>query len=438
MRYIGFAIITLVSLTLPWITIESRHFFLLSFDKKQLQLFFTTFNMSELWPMLFLLIILFLGIFFITTLAGRVWCGWACPQTIFRVIYRDLLQTKIFGLYKSIDNKQRPMEKGKWVEKILAFLIFTLFAITAAANLLWYFIPPEDFFVYIQDPLEHKIVFVAWFIFTALMMAAAAFVKEKFCAYVCPYVRIQSTMLDNDTVQTIYDPIRGGEIYDAHKQKIDGGKEGECIRCDACVKVCPTHIDIRAGMQLECINCLECSDACAKIMAHSKAASLINWTSPNAVQSRGKVKFVRFRTIAYPIVITIALVGLLFMTTTKKSMILNINRDTELFRISKDLQSIENVYKMKFENIDSKEHTFYFEVLNPDIKIKAPKEPFKLKSGEANIKVAILYTDINSSIKAQNGKPLPVIIRAFAVDNKEKIFIEKRASFVYPNMENGH
>jgi cytochrome c oxidase accessory protein FixG len=438
MRYIGFAFITLVSLILPWITVNGKHFFLLSFDKKQLQLFFTTFNMSELWPMLFLLIILFLGIFFITTLGGRVWCGWACPQTIFRVIYRDLLQTKIFKLYKSMDNRQKPISQGKYIQKILTFLIFALFAVVAAADLLWYFVPPEDFFVYIQDPSEHKIVFVAWFIFTALIMAAAVFLKEKFCTYVCPYVRIQSTMLDNDTAQTIYDPIRGGEIYDAHKQKIDGKRDGECIRCDACVKVCPTHIDIRAGMQLECINCLECSDACEKIMAHSGAASLINWTSPNAVQSRGKIRFIRFRTIAYPIVIIIALAGLLFMTTTKKSMILNINRDTELFRVSKDLQSIENVYKMKFENIDSKEHTFYFEVLNPDIKVKTPKIPFKLKSGEANIKVAILYTDINSSIKAQNGKPLPIVIRAFAVDDKEKIFIEKKAAFIYPNIESEH
>jgi cytochrome c oxidase accessory protein FixG len=433
MRYIGFSIITLVSLTLPWITVEGKHFFLLSFDKKQLQLFFTTFNMSELWPMLFLLIIFFLGIFFVTTLGGRVWCGWACPQTIFRVVYRDLLQTKIFGLYKSIDNKQRTIVKGKYIQKILAFLIFALFAIAAAADLLWYFIPPEDFFAYIKEPSEHNLVFVVWFIFTALIMASAGFLKEKFCTYVCPYVRIQSTMIDNDTVQTIYNPIRGGEIYDAHKQKIEDKRDGECTRCDACVKVCPTHIDIRAGMQLECINCLECSDACEKVMKRLNLASLISWTSPNAAQNRGEVKFIRFRTIAYPIAISIAFAALLFMTTTKKSMILNINRNTELFHMSRDGQSVENTYKFKFENIDSKEHMFYFEVLNPDITIKTPTEPFKLKAGEVKIKVAILSSDINSSLKTKSGKPLPVTIRAFAADDREKIFIEKEAVFIYPD-----
>lgn len=106
-RYVTFGILTVIALVLPFIRINEKHFFLLSFDKKQLHLFFTSFDMQELYLMPFLLIMLFLGIFFMTTLGGRVWCGWACPQTIFRVIYRDLIETKLLGLRKNINNKQK-------------------------------------------------------------------------------------------------------------------------------------------------------------------------------------------------------------------------------------------------------------------------------------------------------------------------------------------
>lgn len=106
-RYIAFGLITLISLVIPFLRIDGKHLFLLSFDKMQLHLLFVSFDMQELYLMPFLLIILFLGIFFMTTLGGRVWCGWACPQTIFRVVYRDLIETKILGLRKSLKKQTK-------------------------------------------------------------------------------------------------------------------------------------------------------------------------------------------------------------------------------------------------------------------------------------------------------------------------------------------
>ncbi|NCD13550.1 MAG: 4Fe-4S binding protein, partial [Epsilonproteobacteria bacterium] len=106
-RYIVFGLISLVALTLPFITVNDNHLFLLSFDKKQLHLLFTTFDMQELYLMPFVLMLFFLTIFFVTTLGGRVWCGWSCPQTIFRVIFRDFIQTKLLGIRRSIQNKQQ-------------------------------------------------------------------------------------------------------------------------------------------------------------------------------------------------------------------------------------------------------------------------------------------------------------------------------------------
>jgi polyferredoxin len=146
-RYLSFGIIALIALIVPFITIDNKHIFLLSFDKKQLHLLFTAFDMQELYLMPFVLILFFLGIFFITTLGGRVWCGWACPQTSFRLIYRDLIETKLLNIRKSISNKQKEPEEGQWVKKVIAFLIWSALSLLAVSNFIWYFVPPEDFFL---------------------------------------------------------------------------------------------------------------------------------------------------------------------------------------------------------------------------------------------------------------------------------------------------
>ena len=164
-RYIVYGVATLFLLIFPFIQINGNQLFLLSFDHKQLHLMGVVFDMQELYLMPFLLILMFVGIFFMTTLAGRIWCGWACPQTIFRVLYRDLLQTKIFGLRKKISNKQEKMDLSTFGDKIkavLAFLIMATLCLVAAANLMFFFTPPSDFFAYMSDPLNHRILLGFW------------------------------------------------------------------------------------------------------------------------------------------------------------------------------------------------------------------------------------------------------------------------------------
>ncbi|MBR8462304.1 cytochrome c oxidase accessory protein CcoG [Campylobacter sp. faydin G-105] len=429
-RYFVFAIITIIAFVLPFIRINGNHFFLLSFDKSSLHLLFTKFDMQELYLMPFLFIILFLFIFFLTTLGGRVWCGWSCPQTMFRVVYRDLIQTKILKIRKNVSNKQKSIE-GHMLKKILAVLIWTLISAIIACNFMWYFVPPEDFFLYLIDVANHKILISFLACITAWLVYDITILAENFCVYICPYARVQSVMFDNDTVQVIYNEERGGKIYDKgiKLQKKPLEPAAQCTGCEACVRICPTHIDIRKGMQLECINCLECSDACAKVMANFNLPSLINWTSQNAQKTHTKVKYARFRTIAYVAILCVACVALALMSSKKEHMLLNINRTSELYNITKD-GSIENSYIFLFQNTDSKNHSYYFDVNDTNLKIIQPKESIEIKAGFKQRVIVTLSS--NADIATIKDKTKKININAFAIDDKDKINVNRESIFVYP------
>lgn len=436
-RYIVYVLMAILFFSLPFLHIDGNHFFLLSFDRKELHLLFTRFDMQEMYLMPFILITLFLSIFFITTLAGRVWCGWSCPQTIFRVVFRDVIQTKLLKIRKSTANKQSK-PKLNLVKQIIAIFIFACCALIIASNFMLYFISPEDFFIYIKNPSEHAILFGIIFFLTLFLIFDIVFLQERFCVYVCPYARIQSVMFDNDTIQVIYDEKRGGVVYKG-KEKISNKplEEGaECIGCNACVHICPTHIDIRKGMQLECINCLECSDACAKIMDKFGKKSLINWTSKNAIESGNKVKYLRFRTIGYIVVISIVLCVLAFMSTKKENMLLNINRTTELYNIHLNDENVrvDNAYTFFIQNTSNKNHEYYFDVKDSRISISRPRESIDIKAGSKRKIIVVLSTDQKLSNDHRSDTPFDILINAYAIDDRN-ISVDRKTIFVYPKQE---
>jgi cytochrome c oxidase accessory protein FixG len=444
-RYVFFVAATFIALVLPWIRINGNHFFLLNFDHKQLHLFFTRFDMQELYLMPFLLWILFFGIFFMTTLGGRVWCGWACPQTIFRVIYRDLFETKLLGLRKRITNKQiepdmsKPANKAK---RAVAILLWSVLAFVAAANLLWYFVPPEDFFTYLQDPFSHPVLLGFWIGFSLFLIADIVFIKENFCIYICPYARVQSVLYDTDTFQTVYDYKRGGKIYDEHghllihnkAELMEQSKDAECTLCQSCVKVCPTHIDIRKGMQLECINCLECADACTKVMGALGKPSLVRWTSYYALESGKKTRVFRFRIVAYMVMLTLAFALLFYMSTKKENMLLNINRTSQLYKVEGKV--VKNSYVFLFQNTQNQKHKYYFEVTdNKNIKIVRPKKPFDVVPGKKLKKVVVLSVDKVLVKNETKDTPIPITIKAYAIDNPKDIVVYRKTIFVFPRYD---
>lgn len=436
-RYITYFIITLIIFILPFVRINNNHFFLLDFINKKLNLFFISFDTQELYLMPFMLMLLFIGIFFITTLAGRIWCAWSCPQTIFRVIYRDLIQTKLLKIRKNINNKQKQYPRN-FIKKIIAILIFYIISLIAISNFLWYFVPPEIFFSYLANPQEHLLLIGILLCVSLFLTLDVTWWAEKFCIYVCPYARIQSVMFDHNTMQVIYDEKRGGIIYKNKTKLYKKPLQGDCIGCEACVDICPTHIDIRKGMQLECINCLECADACSKVQNKLNRPSLIEWTSIDAMNSKTKIKFLRFKTIGYLIVLLIILALLILVGSKKEKMLLNINRNSELYSIDNKNGKLEitNAYTFLFQNTDNQAHEYYFEIetdgkLNSDIEILRPKKPFKLEAGAKTKKIIVLKAKNNLNSNTQKDIIVPITIKAYAVDDN-KIFVYRKSIFIYP------
>ncbi|MEJ2437905.1 MAG: cytochrome c oxidase accessory protein CcoG [Sulfurovaceae bacterium] len=449
-RYWGFLAITVVAFVLPWIKINENHIFLLSFDQKKLNLMGVAFDMQELYLMPFLLMLLFIGIFAITVLGGRAWCGWGCPHTIFRVIYRDLIETKLLGLRKRISNKQKEpdMSLGKnKIKKVIAIILWSVLAIAAASNFMWYFVPPEDFFAYIQNPSEHMVLvgFVAGL--ALFLIADIVFIQENFCVYVCPYSRVQSVLYDEDTIMAVYDPIRGGTIYEGHgpertkmfskqKELLSVDSSAECTTCESCVTVCPTHIDIRKGLQLECINCLECVDACTKVMGALGKPSLVVWSSEKeGARHEGKTRYFRPKVIAYFMVLAIVLFALFAMGSEKENMLLNVNKTTRLYKLLDD-KGVENDYIFLYANTDNKDHEYYFEIVGNDkIEIERPQEPFRIGAGKKKKSVVVLTTHDILVSDDRKDTPLPITIRAYAVDDPENIVVTRKTVFVYPRID---
>ncbi|MDY0116176.1 MAG: cytochrome c oxidase accessory protein CcoG [Sulfurimonadaceae bacterium] len=454
-RYYLYALVTVIALVLPWITVEGNHFFLLSFDKMKLHLAFVQFDMQELYLMPFLLMLMFIGIFGMTVMGGRVFCGWVCPQTVFRVIYRDLIETKILGLRKRIKNKQQEPDMSKpenKLKKVVAILLWTVLALIAAADFMWFFVPPEDFISYLANPMDHLTLIGFIVGIAAFLVYDVVILKENFCVYVCPYSRIQSVLYDEHTVMALYNPHRGGHIYDENKEKQftkqkdiqTAEPHAECTACESCVTVCPTHIDIRKGLQLECINCLECVDACTTVMGKLGKESLITWSSDyEIIDQKGKTRYFRPKIIAYMGILALLAVILAMMGSTKEHMLLNINKETRLYSIEKTYEGeviVRNAYEFLLQNTENEKHQYYFEIITPEgmegkITIERPAKPFTVIPGRKQKEIVVLQTNEMIVDNERKDTVIPIKIRAYALDNEEKIVVFRDAIFTFPRAD---
>ena len=256
------------------------------------------------WPQDFFLFVLAMLTFFVfiilfTAIFGRVWCGWACPQTIFM----ELVFRKIEYAIEGDSTQQKVLNKAPWTtdkikKKFFKHGIFFILAFLIANTFLAYIIGIDDLKLLVTEgPASHMGGFIALVVFTGAFYGVYARFREQACLVVCPYGRLQGVLLDRNSVVIAYDYVRGEPRGKMHKN--EERKFGDCIDCHACVHVCPTGIDIRNGTQLECVNCTACIDACDDVMDKvGLNKGLIRYASENSIAQKEKFK-ITTRVIGY-------------------------------------------------------------------------------------------------------------------------------------------
>lgn len=335
--------------SLPFIQVNGRPLFLFDVTEGRFILFGAIF-----WPQDFFIFglammgfILFIVLF--TMAFGRLFCGWVCPQTIFM----EMLFRKIEYWIEGDAPAQKILNKAPWnAEKIrkktIKHAIFFLLSVLIANTFLAYIIGIQELQSIVTDPLSwHMGGFTAMLVFSGVFYAVFAFFREQVCTVVCPYGRLQSVLLDKDSVVVAYDYVRGEP---RGKFKKNAPELGDCIDCMQCVNVCPTGIDIRNGTQLECVNCTACIDACNFMMEKvGRETGLIRYASENGIAQNKPLRFTpRLKT--YSTVLLLITGALVFLLISRKPVSGTIIRTAGMLYQERGQDSVSNLYRIKLVN----------------------------------------------------------------------------------------
>lgn len=339
---------------LPWISYEGRQAILLDISEQRFNIFALTFWPQDLTLLAYILIVSAFALFFVTTFAGRVWCGFMCPQTTWVYLYLQIEEFFEGSANKRKKLDQKSMDKDKFLRKLGKQIAWWLVALITAMTFVAYFVPAGEVFAgFFSLELSGWVYF--WIVFFAVCTYGnAAYAREIMCTVACPYSRFQSAMFDKDTLIVAYDYLRGeGRGPRSRKMsKADYQAKGlgDCVDCNLCVQVCPTGIDIRNGLQYECINCGACIDTCNDMMDKmGYERGLISFTSEHKLAG-GITKVFRSKLIGYGIVMVIMLGLLSYSIVSREELEIDILRDrNSLYRETLD-GLVENVYTVKLLN----------------------------------------------------------------------------------------
>jgi cytochrome c oxidase accessory protein FixG len=336
----------------PFIQVGGRPYMLFNIFERKFIIFGAAFWPQDTHLLIFLLLILFVFVILFTAVFGRIFCGWACPQTLFL----EMVFRKIEYAIEGDANQQRKLNDMPWnSEKIwkkgLKMTIFIVISLLISHLVMAYLIGVDQVMEIVsQPPSAHMSGFIGLMAFTGIFLFVFSWFREQACIVVCPYGRLQGVLLDANSINVTYDHVRGEPRGPIRKNKIEEEPKGDCIDCGLCVQVCPTGIDIRNGVQMECVNCTACIDVCDEVMVKvDRPEGLIRYASDNSVMHRTQ-KLITPRVKAYSAMLVILMGAFIALIATREDLAATVTRFRGMTYQARDTGQISNLYEVSFIN----------------------------------------------------------------------------------------
>ena len=412
----------------PWIVMPSgTRFIQLDIPARRFH-FLGSFYIPQEGIILFLMLLtLGLSLFFFTSLIGRVWCGWACPQTIYIDVF-DFFGRLVLG--KKYGKQDAP-KAGVFA----VHLVWILVSLFASFHWVAYFAGSYEMFDDITklNFADKSYPYILGF-FTIAMYLDMGYVREQFCKYACPYARFQTILMDEHSYNITYDYKRG-EPRRNKKEKI-----GDCVSCNMCLVVCPTGIDIREGMQIGCIACGKCADACTITMAKENKPTLIDYFSLNQIaEGEKKIKWIRPRTLIYGSLLLIVVSSALFKLGTRIPLSVKTVADPTIEPSFIDQKTLRQLYKVKLYNISYSTQNLKISAFTVDgnreltVRTGNTENVYSINSGDVIDERIILELDVTEQEKSY--KSVPIVLHVTETNNPS-IHVERKIPLSIPLVKN--
>ncbi|WP_372964604.1 cytochrome c oxidase accessory protein CcoG [Marinobacter sp.] len=411
-----------------WLTLDGQPLIHFDLPAREFHLYGVTFYPKDFFLLSAMLIISAFGLFFITTLFGRVWCGYTCPQTVWTFIFMWIEEKVEGNRNKRIKLDKSPNSSEKIIKKTIKHTLWLLVALATGLTFVGYFYPIRELIVDLFTLHANGWAYFWVAFFTVATYLNAGWMREQVCLYMCPYARFQSVMFDANTRIVSYNPNRG-EPRGSRKKGADPAELGlgDCIDCDQCVQVCPTGIDIRDGLQYECIGCALCIDACDEVMDKmGYPKGLISYTTENELEGKTS-KLLRPRTFGYGAVLATMIGTVIFIIATRVPAQLDVLRDRGALFSFNGEGRVENSFTVKIQNMTEVPQSFELSVDGlEDIRIITPTS-VTVASGEV-LSLPTVVDVLPESIEVTNST-----IRFQATSTTDSsLLLETESRFVGP------